>query len=53
MNQKEREAAERAYLKKYATSWVNAGGNPTEGENSGLKPEFVEVHPRYKELVKG
>lgn len=40
-------------MKKYAKSWVNAGGNPAEGEYGGLKPEFVELHPRYEELVKG
>lgn len=53
MNSKEREIAERAYLKKYATSWVNAGGMPGKGEKSVLKPEFIEAHPRYEELVKG
>ncbi|KAL9981206.1 hypothetical protein ACROYT_G009878 [Oculina patagonica] len=52
VNPKEREAAERAYLKKYGKSWINAGGNPAEGEYGGLKPEFVELHPRYEELVK-
>ena len=53
MNSKEKEIAERAYLKKYATSWVNAGGNPGVGEKSVLNPEFIEAHPRYGELVKG
>jgi len=52
VNLKEREAAERAYLKKYAKSWVNAGGNPSEGKNSELKPDFVELHPRFEELIK-
>nr|XP_058944024.1 tubulin-specific chaperone E-like [Pocillopora verrucosa] len=52
VNSKEREIAERAYLKKYATSWVNAGGMPGKGEKSVLKPEFIEAHPRYEELVK-
>lgn len=53
VNPKEREAAERAYLKKYAKSWLNAGGNPAEGKNGELKPEFVELHPRYEELIRG
>ncbi|KAJ7377274.1 hypothetical protein OS493_030085 [Desmophyllum pertusum] len=54
VNPKERETAERAHLKKYATSWINAGGNTAERENGGhrLKPEFVELHPRYEELIK-
>lgn len=52
VNSKEKEIAERAYLKKYATSWVNAGGNPGVGEKSVLNPEFIEAHPRYGELVK-
>lgn len=34
-------------------SWVNAGGNPAEGKNSELKPDFVDLHPRFEELVKG
>ncbi|XP_068679242.1 tubulin-specific chaperone E-like isoform X1 [Montipora foliosa] len=52
VNSKERETAERAYLKKYAQSWVHAGGNITEGQVSTLKPAFVELHPTYQELVK-
>jgi len=45
--------AERAYLKKYAQAWVNAGGSVGNGQTSSLKPAFVELHPRYEQLVKG
>ena len=50
---KERETAERAYLKKYAKCWINAGGNTADGQASSLNPAFVELHPRYEELIKG
>ncbi|XP_073257799.1 tubulin-specific chaperone E-like [Porites lutea] len=49
---KERETAERAYLKKYAKCWINAGGNTADGQASSLNPAFVELHPRYEELIK-
>ncbi|XP_029204560.2 tubulin-specific chaperone E-like isoform X2 [Acropora millepora] len=52
VNSKERETAERAYLKKYAQAWLDAGGKVTEEQASVLKPMFVELHPRYAELVK-
>ena len=50
---KERETAEQCYLKKYVKYWVDAGGNTTDEHASSLNPAFVELHPRYEELIKG
>jgi hypothetical protein len=50
---KERQAAERAYVKKYAKDWVPAGGRAAEYDSNKLITGFVEQHPRYTELIKG
>lgn len=47
---KERQAAERAYLKKYGKEWLAAGGSP---ENQGkVDMGFKVKHPRYLSLLK-
>lgn len=50
---KERQAAERAYVKKYAKDWFDAGGKVDDYDSNKLTVEFVQNHPRYAELARG
>ncbi|XP_031552493.1 tubulin-specific chaperone E-like [Actinia tenebrosa] len=52
VTEKERLAAERAYIKKYAKDWFDAGGKVDNYDANKLTTEFVEKHPRYAELAR-
>lgn len=47
---KERQAAERAYLKKYGKDWLASGGNLNNLQSS-VNSDFMVNHPRYMFLL--